>query len=216
MDLQEEKRLVERARKDTASFGFLFDAHYQKIYGYVLRRTADPAVAQDITSEVFYKALKNLWQFRWRSIPFSAWLYRIAGNEVNYYFRAGARRKTTSLDQLVEDTALEIADPHNLIEELNEAEAQIERHQQFLVLQKEIAQLPAKYQEVIALRFFERKKLNEIGEILSKKEGTIKSLLSRGLEMLRQRTEESSTQPSANPSIMNSEGRIISKPKEIL
>jgi len=66
-----------------------------------------------------------------------------------------------------------------------EAEEELKRYQDFLKVQEKISQLPIKYQEVITLRFFEKKKIKEISEILGKKEGTIKSLLHRGLEKLK-------------------------------
>ena len=73
--------------------------------------------------------------------------------------------------------------------ELVEAEAELKRHEEFLALHENISKLPVKYQEVITLRFFESKQLKEISEILAKREGTIKSLLHRGLEQLRKLME---------------------------
>lgn len=203
MDASEEAELIERAKDDPTAFGALFDRHYGKIHGYVLRRVADPASAQDITADVFYKALKSLWQFRWRSIPFSAWLYRIAGNEVAYHFRRGNRSKSVSLERLREEQGFEPADAHDLLNELETAEREIERHARYRLVQQALTELPAKYQEVIALRFFENKKLSDIALILGKKEGTVKSLLSRGLDKL---AAHYTTQPSANGIIMTNEG----------
>ena len=82
MNLEQEKELVERAKSDTGAFGELYDQYYSRILGYVLRRTASIEIAQDVTSEVFFKALKHLGQFHWRGVPFSAWLYRIACHEI--------------------------------------------------------------------------------------------------------------------------------------
>ena len=74
-------------------------------------------------------------------------------------------------------------------EELLEAEVELKRHEQYLALHDNIYKLDIKYQEVITLRFFENKQINEISEILGKKEGTIKSLLHRGLKKLRKLIE---------------------------
>ena len=93
MDLEQEKGLVERARKDAEAFGELYDLYYPKVFGYILRRTASVEIAQDITSEVFFKVLKNPGQFCWRGIPFSSWLYRIATNEIASYFRKNKHRR---------------------------------------------------------------------------------------------------------------------------
>jgi len=185
MDLNAERDLVKRAQKDPAAFAALYDHYYPRIFGYVLRRTADLEAARDITSETFFKALNKLWQFRWRNVPFSAWLYRIASNEVSQYYRRPEYRKSTSLEELQEHgfEAISRSDPES---ELIEAQEKLERHRDFLEIRARIVRLPARYQEVIALRFFEQKQIKEIAEILGKKEGTVKSLLHRALEKLRE------------------------------
>jgi RNA polymerase sigma-70 factor, ECF subfamily len=185
MDLSEERELVRQAQKAPDAFAELYDQYYPKIFGYVLRRSANLEAAQDITSETFLKALKKLWQFRWRNVSFSSWLYKIATNEVNQYFRKTEYKKSVSLEALQEQ-GFELLSPHDPESELIEAQEELKQHQDFLEIQGRILQLPAKYQEVIALRFFEKKQINEIAEILGKKEGTIKSLLHRAVEKLRE------------------------------
>ena len=207
MDLREEKELIARAREDTQVFGQIYEEYYAKIFGYALKRVGNIGVAEDITSETFFKALKSLWRFKWQNVAFSAWLYKIATNEINYYFRHG-KHKTYSLELLLED-GFEPQAPDDIEGELDEAETRLQRHQEFLAIQKELERLPVGYQEVIALRFFENKKINEIGEILGKKEGTIKSLLSRGLEMLRKNWSDyqpkSEMQPFSEMSIIDND-----------
>lgn len=185
MDLSEEKELVRQAQKDPDAFAELYDQYYPKIFGYVLRRTATLEAAQDITSETFLKVLQKLWQFRWRNVPFSSWLYKIATNEVNQYFRKAEYKKSVSLEELQEQ-GFELISPHDPESELIEAQEKLKQHEDFLEIQEKIVRLPAKYQEVIALRFFEQKQIKEISEILGKKEGTIKSLLHRAVEELRE------------------------------
>ena len=180
MELEEQRQLVEKAKNDMLAFGELYEQYYSPILGYILRRTGRWEIAQDITSEVFYKALNNLHQFRWRDVPFSSWLYRIAGNEVVNYFRNNHNH--SSLDNISDS----ISDPDSTVEnEIIEAEAEIKRHEDYLALHESISKLPAKYQEVITLRYFEHKQLREISLIMGKREGTIKSLLHRGIERLR-------------------------------
>ena len=184
MDLSEERELVRQAQKSPDAFAQLYDQYYPRIFGYVLRRSANLEAAQDITSETFLKALGKLWQFRWRSVSFSSWLYKIATNEINQYFRKAEYKKSISLEELQEQ-GFEPVSPHDPESELIEAEEKLAQHQEFLEIQNKITRLPDKYQEVIALRFFERKQINEIAEILGKREGTIKSLLHRAVEKLR-------------------------------
>jgi len=185
MDLSEEKELVRQAQKAPDAFAKLYDQYYPKIFGYILRRTANLEAAQDITSETFFKALRKLWQFQWRNISFSSWLYKIAANEINQYFRKVEYKKSLSLEELQEQ-GFEPTSPDDPESELIEAQEQLKQHQDFLEIQVKIVRLPAKYQEVIALRFFEQKQIKEISEILGKKEGTVKSLLHRAVEKLRE------------------------------
>jgi len=185
MDLNEEQELVGQAQKAPDAFAKLYDQYYPKIFGYILRRTANLEAAQDITSETFLKALKKLWQFQWRNISFSPWLYKIATNEVNQYFRKAEYKKSVSLEELQEQ-GFELISSHDPESELIEAQEKLKQHQDFLEIQKKIVRLPAKYQEVVTLRFFEKKQINEIATILGKKEGTIKSLLHRAVEKLRE------------------------------
>jgi RNA polymerase sigma-70 factor (ECF subfamily) len=184
MDLSEERELVRQAQKAPDAFARLYDHYYPKIFGYVLRRSANLEAAQDITSETFLKALGKLWQFRWRNVSFSSWLYRIATNEVNQYFRKVEYKRSVSLEELQEQ-GFELLSPHDPESELIEAQEELRQHQDFLEIQAKIVQLPGKYQEVITLRFFEKKQIKEIAEILGKREGTIKSLLHRAVEKLR-------------------------------
>ncbi len=179
MNLKEDKELIKEAKRNPEVFGELYDKYYSRIFSYTLKRTANLEIAQDITSETFFKALKKLWQFRWRNIPFSSWLYRIASNEIANYFRKN-KYKPISLEKIPEP--ITVSNPSI---EILEAEQELKKHQDFLMLRKEISKLPIKYQEVITLRFFEKKQIKEIAEILGKRGGTIKSLLSRGLEKLK-------------------------------
>jgi len=184
MNPNDEKDLIKKAQKEPEVFGKLYDKYYPQIFGYILKRVADLEIAQDITSETFFKALKNLWKFRWKNISFSAWLYRIANNEIANYFRKN-KKYSISLDKLKEK-GFEPISLHNPETEFLKAQEELKKHQDFLKIQEKISQLPIKYQEVIILRFFEKKKVKEIAEILGKKEGTIKSLLHRGLEKLKE------------------------------
>lgn len=179
-----DRQLLERARHDPAAFGALFERHFDAVFGYVVRRTRDWDAAKDLTSEVFLKALKNAWRYRWKGVPVSAWLFGIANNELRMYFRRG-KRAPMSLDALVAKSGLAPADPGTLARERWEAEAELERAEAFTRVQAALVRIPFKYQEAIALRFFEGKSVGEVARILGKREGTVKSLLSRGVARLR-------------------------------
>lgn len=178
-DLKAEGELVRRAQHSREAFGELYEIYYQRIFNFALKRTANVQLALDITSITFLKALGQIKKFRWRDIPFGAWLYRIAGNEINDYYRR-EKSRMSSIEQIAE-----LSDITGYADEINHAEEELNRNEEFLALHKKIAELPEMYQEVIVLKFFEKKKIREIVKILGKKEGTIKSLLHRGLEKLK-------------------------------
>ena len=195
MDVSDQDGLVKRARHDREAFGELYDQFYSQIFGYVLRRVASIDTAQDITSEVFFKALKKLGQYRSRdNIPFSSWLYRIATNQVNDHLRSKNRKHTVISLEEAFDTDYTVSTSGSSVEaEILQAEEELRRQEEFLILHESISKLPIKYQEVITLRYFEKKKEKEIARILGRPEGTVKSSLHRGLRKLREMMGQSAT-----------------------
>jgi RNA polymerase sigma-70 factor (ECF subfamily) len=183
----DEKDLLERIKKSPEAFSELFRLYYQPIFGYIMRRTGNFDDAADIAADTFLKAFRNIHNFRYSGIAVKVWLYRIATNELNLYFRF--KRKHASIFEriITEDKDLF---SNYLADDRKEVEAEFQKHDQFLLVQKEIKTLPIKYQEVIALKYFEGKENKEIVQILNMNEGTLKSLLSRGLEKLRRKCNQ--------------------------
>ncbi len=167
-----------------AAFGQLFDAHYTQILGYCVRRTGTIEIAEDITSEVFMKAWRSVSAYHVRGIPFRAWLYKIATNELRMHYRTG-KYHTLSLDELSEEQGYVPISTTDIHQEAMEAQDLLDQQLQFHHALEKIQQLPVKYQEVLVLRYVEHKKLNEIAIITNRKVGTVKSLLSRGMVKLR-------------------------------
>jgi len=183
MSTGEDLELLRQIHADKNQFAKVYDEYYKPIFGYVFRRVSDYDLARDITSECFLKAFLNVHKYRWKGLSISSWLYRIATNEINMYFRKN-RYAPLYLSQLPEQRA-DLIDPVSTSAEKAEVERQLRESEDFVIVQKNLSNLSMKYQEVIALRFFEDKSIKEISEVLDKKEGTIKSLLSRGIEKLR-------------------------------
>jgi RNA polymerase sigma-70 factor, ECF subfamily len=182
--LDQERDLVERAKTSSDAFGEIYDMYYRPIFGYAFRRTADPEAARDITSAVFFKALRGIKGYRWQGISISHWLYRIANREtIDWYKmqnRAGFHGISSGRD----------AGSKPLRDEITVAHSELTKNEDYLDLQACVAKLPAKYQEVIALRYFEDKGLRDIAFILEKPEGTVKSLLHRAVTLLRDLMEQ--------------------------
>ena len=150
-----------------------------------MRRTASVEVAQDVTSQVFFKALKNIGRFNWRGIPFSAWLYRIAANEIANTFRERRRRQACLEKSDPPDSDCDISPESRL----DQAEDELRHHEEYLAVHESLAKLSPRYQEVVSLRYFEHKRLKDISVIMGTSEGTAKSLLHRALKKLRQLME---------------------------
>src|SRR5882762_8575670 len=106
MNPEQEKHLIEQCHADPAAFGQVFDLWYKPVFGYIMRRTADYDLSKDIAAETFLKAFLKINGFRWRGVSLSAWLYRIAGNELNQYYRS-SKYTPQSLQQLMENPQME-------------------------------------------------------------------------------------------------------------
>ncbi|WP_252793461.1 RNA polymerase sigma factor [Mucilaginibacter flavidus] len=184
MNPEQEKELIQQCRASPAAFGQVFDIWYKPVFGYILRRTADYDLSKDIAAETFLKAFLKINTFQWRGISLSAWLYRIATNELNQYYRS-SKYKPQSLQQLLENPQMEKLLHQQDADEREAMEKEMQGFNDFNLIRTNLLKLDIKYQEVIALRYFEQKTNTEISAILDKNEGTIKSLLSRGLEKLR-------------------------------
>jgi len=201
MEKEAEKQAVEEAKKNPAAFGAIFEAYYPAILRYALHRTGNAAVADDVTSEVFFKALNKLSTFKWAGVPFSAWLYRIAGNEIIDYFRKHSRAPYSYDDP---GTGGDLPDKNagnDMENELIKAQDEIDNNTNFLKVKEALKTLPVKYQEVLVLRFLEENKISEIAQVLDKSEGTIKSLISRGIARLK-KYFDGKTQPLGGKTVI--------------
>ena len=183
----DETELLENIRGNPENFSVLFKLYYKPIFGYIIRRTGSFDDTADIAADTFLKAFRHIHNFRYSGISVKVWLYRIATNEINLFFRN--KQKHNSIFKRIINEDKDIFD-HYLADDRKEIEAEFQKHDQFLLVQKELKALPLKYQEVIALKYFEGKENKEIVEILNIKEGTLKSLLSRGLEKLRKKCNQ--------------------------
>jgi RNA polymerase sigma-70 factor (ECF subfamily) len=168
----EERLLVEAAQNDPAKFGELYDIHFERIYAFVARRMGDRDKAEDLTSEVFHKALAGLRSYEWTGTPFAAWLFRIAANAVSDQLKRSAREPVN------------VDDPPELSggPEQEQAEA---RAWLFRLVEK----LPAEQRRVVFGRFVEQRSIREIAQQLGKSEGAVKQLQFRALEKLRSQME---------------------------
>ena len=112
--MQDEQGLVRRAQQqDQEAFAQLYERHFDKIYRYIALKIGNRMEAEDITQQVFLKALRSISSYKWKDIPFSAWLYRIAHNQVVDYLRKKTRHPTTPLEERL---AISVSDPQKTAE----------------------------------------------------------------------------------------------------
>jgi RNA polymerase sigma-70 factor (ECF subfamily) len=178
--LTQEEEWIEASKDNPDAFQFLFNAHYDLIYSFAYRRTLNRALAQDISAATFMKALENIHRFVCKGIPFSAWLYRIAVNEINLYYRKRKRFIPLTAERALHLTHENRTDQHILQQEEDE-----EKIRRFRKIHQAIASLKPIYQDAITLRYFEGKSIREIAEILELSENTVKTHIHRGLQHLR-------------------------------
>lgn len=174
MSENDEAALVERAKQDPEAFGVLYETHVDRIYNYIYYRTGSVRDAEDLTSRTFFRALRGIGRYQQQGVPFSAWLYRIAHNLVANWHRDTSRRKVVYLDEL-----------SMVAEQRPGPEDELEFIAEEAWLQGAIRQLDADRQLLLTLKFGEGLSNIEIGRIMGRSEGAIKSLYHRTLIALK-------------------------------
>jgi RNA polymerase sigma-70 factor (ECF subfamily) len=152
-------------------FAELYENNFERVYAFIARRVRNRAEAEDLTAEVFHKALANLPRYKWKGLPFVSWLLRIAANIIADRAKLSARESNIS----------EVPDSPEAAEQQPALEDDENRARLF----RQVQSLPADQQRVIVMRFAEEKTIREIAEQLGRSEGAIKQLQFRGLQNLR-------------------------------
>jgi RNA polymerase sigma-70 factor (ECF subfamily) len=167
-DDAKERLLVEAAQGDPAKFGDLYEIHFERVYAFIARRVRDRDTAEDLTSEVFHKALAGLRNYESRGAPFGAWLIRIAANAVADQYKRAAREAPGSGDP-----------PEPAVNP--DPEAMEYRARLFRL----VNQLASDQRQVVYQRFVEQSSIREIARQFGRSEGAVKQLQFRALQKLR-------------------------------
>jgi RNA polymerase sigma-70 factor (ECF subfamily) len=168
----DEKEIIKLAKKDYQAFDYIYEKYMPQIFQYVMYRVYNREVAEDIVSVVFYKAMKNLQLFHWRKIPFSAWLYRIAFNEICNYAKKEKKQEKIRKNVLKSDPEVAYEPDYQSDD------------RSFKFVHEYLNKLSLKDQDIITLRFFEKKSFAEISQITGKNESTLRVNLHRALKKL--------------------------------
>ena len=192
LEHSDELALVQRAATEADAFGALYERYVRRIYNYIYYRTGNHHDAEDLTARVFQRAMRHVGSFEDKGVPFSAWLYRIAHNLVANWHRDRSRRPLVPLD----DRAIQSGGHIH-----PETQAVVAEEEALLLTA--VRRLPAERQQLLILKFVERLSNADIGRIMGRTEGAIKSLYHRTLNSLR---DELSRRPSSNGAGRNAGG----------
>jgi len=173
-DISDDLALARAAQGDPEAFGVLYERYVGRIYNYIYYRTGSPLDAEDLTARVFFRAHNHISRFKNMGVPFSAWLYRIAHNLVANWHRDNSRRHEVPLE-----------DNLPLHQRVEQPEAMLITSQEQETLLIRIRKLPPDRQQLLILKFVEGMSNAEVGVIMSKSEGAVKSLYHRTLLALR-------------------------------
>jgi RNA polymerase sigma-70 factor (ECF subfamily) len=174
IEFNEEEVLALASQGDRDAFGQLYQRYVERIFNYVYYRTGNTHDAEDLTARVFQRAMNHIHNYTDRGVPFSAWLYRIAHNLVANWHRDRSRKQEIPLDDL---PILPTKGDH--------PERNLVRSQEQDSLLKHIRRLPSERQHLLILKFVEDMSNAEIGKIMGRSEGAVKSLYHRTLLALR-------------------------------
>jgi RNA polymerase sigma-70 factor, ECF subfamily len=170
----DDELLAQASQGNQEAFGQLYEKYIGRIYNYVYYRTGNSQDAEDLTARVFYRAMGHIHTYHNRGLPFSAWLYRIAHNLVANWHRDNSRRQEIPLD----DGFMSFQrNDHPELELVH----QEDRDRLFVVLRN----LTVERQQLIILKFVDHLSNAEIGQIMGRTEGAVKSLYHRTLLSLR-------------------------------
>jgi len=171
VELEEERAMVEAAQRDHAAYQALYDRYFDQIYSYVYYHCGSREQAEDITAATFQRGLEDLPNFKWRGVPYSAWLYRVAGNLLSRDRRRPAW--------------IELQDSQYRGSAVEEPDAAFLRQEEAGSLQAAIRALPPDQRQAILLRFFAGMRNKEVGKVMNRSEGAVKLLVFRAVTNLR-------------------------------
>lgn len=172
--IEEEWLLVQAVQKNPARFSSLYTRYYERIFRFAYQRTADEEISADLSSQTFLKAYENIGKYKHRGVPFSAWLYTIALNEVNQYFRKTNKNRVVTLEEnYVNNIKYELDNKEEL--EINIA-----------MLGKVIQMLKPDELILIELRYFEERPFKEVGDILGITETNAKVKVHRLIQKMKE------------------------------
>lgn len=173
-EIRQEETIITKAKNNPEAFASLYEKYFDRIYYYLYRQTDDEELAGDLCSQTFVNVLNNIKKYELRGVPFSAWLYKIASNEVRKHYRKSKGKKVFSIEEV-------------RIKELMEESDEVWDEDQIHKLIDFMKDLPEDMLHVLELRFFEDRDFKEIAYILDITESGAKMRTYRALDKLRKK-----------------------------
>ena len=169
----DERLLVEAAQRDPVKFAALYELHFEQVYAYIAHRVADRAAAEDLTSDVFHRALAGLRSYEFRGAPFAAWLIRIAANAIADHSKRAAREVAGQSGDTTEPS--------------HQPDLAAIAHRARLF--RLVRELPVDQRRVVFGRFVDQSSIRQLARELGRSEGAVKQLQYRALHSLRAQLE---------------------------
>jgi RNA polymerase sigma-70 factor, ECF subfamily len=178
LPIPEEGHLVHQAKSgDCEAFAQLYDAYLERVYRYVYFRVSDEQTAEDLASQVFLKAWEGLERYQMKGSPFVAWLYTIAHNLVIDHYRT--RKDSVALEDIIP-----------LASEDDSLDEQVGVTYDLQTMRDALQFLNEEQQQVLTLRFIAELSTEHIAKIMGKREGAIRALQMRALQMMAKYMQE--------------------------
>ncbi len=163
----DERLLIEAAQRDPLRFAELYESNFERVYAFMAYKLRDRAEAEDLTAEVFHRALAGIHNFEWRGVPFAAWLLGIAAKVLADRWERLGKRQEVPVDEL-EQAGIDAA---------------IEQRAMLFQL---VDALPPDQRRVVLRRFIDQRSIREIAHEMGRSEGAVKQLQFRALQTLRE------------------------------
>ena len=173
LEIKKEAEVIEKAKKDSSAFKPIYESYFPQLSAFIYKRLDDKEVVFDIVQKTFVKALEKLHKYEFRGLPFSSWLYRIAINELNQYFRSQNRLRTVNLES---------SEVNRLFSDVDDS---IYDEDQIQMLKTSLKYLSSSDYLMIEMRYFEERPFKEIAQILEITETNAKVKTYRAMDKLK-------------------------------
>ena len=181
LEMKSEWEVIEAAKKNPREFGVLYNKYYTPIFKFLMKRTANPDLSAELCSQTFLKAMKQIQNYEFRGVPFSAWLFRIASNELGQFYRKSNKKRVVSIeDEFIPEIGMEA----NLNLERTDEHEKLRS-----MLIATLDELKEKDLKIIEMRFFEQRPFKEIAQILEITESNAKMKTYRILERMKKKID---------------------------